>query len=148
MVTVTCTGGSMTANPEVLKAAYPLLARAPTVFDCVILAEASASDLDVMVTMPVKGGRYAFISLSLSRLLYYFTCFIISLASSSHLRQSHFSGFIQFPLFRYGGLSFEDNASAARLLARLGVRGVVFDSPPSSQETLDDRWIRWRQCFF
>ena len=138
-MTVTCTGGSVTADPVVLRAAYPLLAKAPTVFDCVILAESSASDLDVMVTMPVKGGRYAFNSLSLSHWLYYFHCFLNSLASQ--LCQSHFSRFTQFSLFRYGALSFEDNASAARLLERLGVRGVGFDSPPSSQETLDDRWI-------
>ena len=56
-MTVTCAGRSKTANLEVLRAAYPLLARAPTIFDSVILADASASDLDVMVTLPLKGGR-------------------------------------------------------------------------------------------
>ena len=60
-MTVTCGGErSMTADLLLLTAAYPLLAAAPSVFDSVILAEASDSDLDVMVTMPLKGGRCAF----------------------------------------------------------------------------------------
>ena len=43
---------------------------------------------------------------------------------------------------RYGGLSRGDDASAARMLTRLGVTDLAFDSPPSSQETLEERWMK------
>ena len=59
-MTVTCGESTMPADLQVLRAAYPLLAKASSVFDAVILAEASATDLAVMVTLPVKGGRCAF----------------------------------------------------------------------------------------
>ena len=49
---------------------------------------------------------------------------------------------------RYGGLSRGDDASAARMLARLGVTNLAFESPPSSQETLEDRWINGLKGWF
>ena len=83
-MTVTCAGRSKKANLEVLRAAYPLLARAPTVFDSVILADASASDLDVMVTLPLKGGRCeSRMSRILTSLLSSLKCFNVSSHSDS-----------------------------------------------------------------